>query len=508
MTTNINTTLALDDYIKDIIGKGDEGSALLAKLTAPTLKNCKYVDVLAEGMNGIAVLKNLPMTHDVVVYSIGGDPDISDLEQYTRSMPKRLFEIAQKYHFTPLAFANVIDASIGDKPDIELIGRTLRASADSYGWSILNGELAILGNRVRVKANINGTMIALAPKIEMSINRQFMLNYGDSGVRATSFNHEGKPVWINSDGIGTKTDFYERRGFKLRKCLNDSLAMKLDDTIKIGATAKVVSDVVEWKDIYNDGSFPYSRDEFENYAEKLSNEYGIEYILQFEHMEDRIRGHTDSAASLNVSGSVVSIIDEERLKNPPKPNEGDYLIAISGHPNPRSNGITDKRKMMIKLFGERYHETEIGKIFLEYLAAPSIVLYPHFKHLIDNNLATSVYHMSGGAYKSKLAKPLAKHGLFVCIEDLFAPDWRELALAGANFTSAEAAYEKWPMGNDGFVTTRNPKEVISYLENHGLKGRMVGQLKVSYDVTNNVATKRTGVELTAFNGQKVYYSGR
>ena len=29
------------------------------------------------------------------------------------------------------------------------------------------------------------------------------------------------------------------------------------------------------------------------------------------------------------------------MRNPPKPQEGDFLVAIRGKPNPRSNGITD-----------------------------------------------------------------------------------------------------------------------------------------------------------------------
>ncbi|MGV8171474.1 MAG: hypothetical protein ACP5OA_02150 [Candidatus Woesearchaeota archaeon] len=492
----------LDEYINEVIGKGDEGSALLAKLTASTLNNCKYVDVIKGGMNGIAVLRNLPKDHDVVVYSVSGDTEISDIKGYSRSMVDKLVNLSKKHNFTPLAFADVIDASVGNKDDIQIIGQELRSAADFYGLSILNGELAILGDRVNGIANINGTMIAIRPKSNISSFTPFMLNDDGTGVRAASFDHEGKPVYINSDGIGTKTEFYERKKRGMEFCLGDSLAMKLDDTIKLGATAKVVSDVVEWRKIFSGSPPSYSMDAFIEYAEKFSEANNIQYILKFENSEDRIRGYNPDAPSFNVSGSVVSIIDEERLRNPPTPREGDYLVSISRHHNPRSNGITDKRKLMVKLFGENYQDTADGKIFLRYLAAPSLVLYPYFKHLLDNNLITSVYHMSGGAYNGKLARPLAKHGLFVEMDHLSPPDWRELKLAEASSTPVESAYAKWPMGNDGFVTV--PKEnigkVIAYLSEMRMKWAITGQLQRHPD--------KTGVELMAYNGQKIYFSGK
>lgn len=495
-------SIYLDDYIKDVIAKGDEGSALLARLTAPTLRNCRYVDVLKEGMNGVSVLQGLPIDHEVVVYSMSGDPSISEPKKYVRSMVDGLVGLSKKYGFTPLAFADVIDASVGNRDDIIAIGQELRAAADLYGISILNGELAILGDRVKGIANINGTMIALRPKSNISLLTPFMLTYCDTDVRAASFDHESKPVYINSDGIGTKTEFYERKGTGLELSLGDSLAMKLDDTIKLGATAKVVSDVVEWKALFDMEyrSYPVSR--FLDYADSFSEANNIQYILQFENAEDRISGYSEHSPSFNVSGSVVSLIDEERLRNPLIPQEGDYLISISKHPNPRSNGITDKRKMMVKLFGEDYHKTTDGKVFLQYLAAPSLVLYPYFKHLIDDGLATSVYHMSGGAYNGKLARLLAKHGLFVSMDHLSAPDWRELKLKEASSTPTEVAYAKWPMGNDGFVTVPHEHigKVISYLS----------EMKMTWAITGRLQRLegKTGVELTAYDGQKIYFSGR
>ena len=58
---------SVDWYIQEVIERGDQGSALLAARCAPTL-NAEYVDVIRQGMNGIAVLR-IPDGYAAVVLS-------------------------------------------------------------------------------------------------------------------------------------------------------------------------------------------------------------------------------------------------------------------------------------------------------------------------------------------------------------------------------------------------------------------------------------------------------
>jgi len=483
----------IDRYIADVIGRGDEGSALLNQLTNPTLRNYEFVDVLEDGMNGLAVLR-VPKDHLVAVHSLGGDPALLDSSDHASSMIDNLVKSAKKEGFTPIAFSNVIDARDGKTEEVRKIGEALRGKADEESLAILNGELAILGKRVNCAANIMGTMISLAPRSGDTKEGIFLRK---TGIPFAVFHPRSKPLYINSDGIGTKTEFYERAG-KFTTAWNDFAAMNLDDTVKLGATAQVLSGVVETRKGRKDKGIPFNL--INHHAKFTGNMMGLYSILHCSDVGERIRGYNDDWSTLNLSGSVVSTIDEERLRNPLRPSAGESLIAIRGNPNPRSNGITDKRKMMVHLFGERWHETPEGKLFLEFLAEPSTILYPVFTELIQRNLATSVYHMSGGAFKGKLARPIAKHGLYVNMKDLFLPDYRELALAGAGFTSAEVAYSKWPMGNDGFVTTKDPERTIRDIRKMGLEARVVGQLEM---------TDKTGVRLEVpTTGEFVEYSGR
>ena len=156
----------------------------------------------------------------------------------------------------------------------------------------------------------------------------------------------------------------------------------------------------------------------------------------------------------------------------------------------------------MKLFGQEYQDTPEGREMLEFLAEPSTVLYPVFKKLLDENVATSVYHMSGGAYNGKLARPLAENGFYVHMEGLFEPDRREIQLSDAMNTATRDAYGKWPMGNDGFITTKDPDKAIKMIKDMGLEAKVVG--RIGGPVVKEGA-EYSGVELKAFNGENVEY---
>jgi phosphoribosylaminoimidazole (AIR) synthetase len=484
----------IDEYLREVIAKGDKGSNLLAGICGPTLRNPRYVQVVREGMNGIAVLAGLPKDYRVVVHSAGGDPQISNPEIYAKSLVHNLVRGAEEIGAMPIAFTNVIDAGKIDLGEIETIGKALAESANRHNLAIMNGELAGLGDRVTGYANVSGTMVSLVHCNRGVPNEAY-------GVRYATFNHEGRLVFMNSDGVGTKIEITAERGGKPGLSLSDSIAMKVDDAIKWGAEVKVVSDVVETRGV---GSGMIK--ELDGIASVLGDSLGFEYILQQERVGTRIRGYKEGIPTLNISGTAVSLIDEKTLKDLPKPSAGEFLVAIRGKPNPRSNGITDKRRIMVELFGPNWHETSEGKVFMRFLGEPSTIFYGLFSQLRQSGLATSFYHMSGGAFDGKLARPLAKDDLFVRVANLFPADWRESTIVGARCTPAEVAYAKWPMGNEGFVTTNRPNDTMEVIASrkYGLEARIVGRIETAID-------GRTGVELAevnASNGKPVYFSGK
>ncbi len=473
--------MAVGEYLSSVIERGDAGSALLAERTVQTLQH-PLVDFIGRKKD-IPVVR-FPENKEVVVHTAVGCQDLKNPTEIAASLVDSLTEDAYRLNAIPVAFANVIDSQSGDLKMLENIAEGLVQQSLRREVAIVNGENAILGNRLTVPFTISGTMVSMRP---------FQKKRKEEGIEYTTFAHNNKPVFLNSDGVGTKTEFYERnRRFHLG--LQDSLAMKMDDAVKLGAEVKVVADVVQTR-----GSI--SMDKLGKYAETLGMQYGCKYVLYHE-PNAPISGYGHS--NLNIAGTAVSLVDEKILDRL-HPQEGNVVLALRGQPNPRSNGISAKRENMEKILGKEWHKETLGKIFLQYLATPSTVFYPVCKKLMDQDCATAFFHMSGGAYKGKLAHLLAKERLFVQLKNLFPPDWRELALAGFSLMPSEVAYAQWPMGNEGFVAVRPDlvKEACHLIASAGLELRVVGGLEHAFNYT--------GVEFRDVkdsSGRSLYFSGK
>jgi phosphoribosylaminoimidazole (AIR) synthetase len=478
----------VDQYIEKVIKQGDKGSNYLATSSAPTLANSKLVEILEDGMNGLAVLR-IPSDQVCGVASIGGDPAIQDSREYAASAVDRSVALAEKHGFTPIGFASIIDSATGDIGDLKAIQESILERVNHYNLPIMNGENAILGERVKGIANITGTIIGTCPD-----SRKDFPNMLDTGVAV--FHPQENAVYVNCDGIGTKGEFGERDGTP-EIGLGDSTAMKVDDLIKVGGRFQAITEGIEY-------AGEIDKIKFLDVAHNISKQLGGAPIaLNFENMSGRIQGYKPGALATNFSGTSFSTIDEYQLQNPLKPKAGEYMLAIRGEPSPRSNGISERRVLMVKMLGREWHKTEQGKLFMPFLKQPSAILYPLFRDMIDKGYATSVFHLSGGSYDGKLARPLAKEGLHITLEHLYAPDWRDISMVGMGFSSAKEVYAKRPMGVDGFASVHgdNINFALDCIREHGLEGRIVGRLE-------KAKRNKTGVSLTAANGESLYFKGK
>jgi len=477
----------VDRYQEEVIKAGDEGSALLAAICVPTLSNSRYVDVLREGMNGLAVLR-LPQGYNAAVFSAHGDLGLLDPEEHAASMVANIARFAREDEIEVLGFANMIDTNKITNELVGKVGKAMVAEANSHRYVIMNGELAGLGNRVTCDANCSAMAIGMV-RAEPGM-------YTSNGRRIFVFDPEGDVIYLNSDGQGTKAEFHERLG-KSWLVEQDSLVMKSDDTAKIGARIRAMFDIVE-----RSGAVDESR--FHDHARYLSDMFGFAYVAELEDVGYRLSGWAPGEPAINIGGSAVSTIDGRRLANLPAPRAGNYLVAARGKPTPRSNGITDQRAAMIAMLGERWHETTEGRHFLEYLSEPSTCFYPVFMELLDSGMASSVYHLSGGAFDGKLAKPLAKRNLYALLHGLFEPDPRALRIAEFMGTPMEKAYAKWPMGNEAFVTTHEPERTIQIFNKYGMEARKVGI--VEYAPRGGAGVELEGIKSS--NDTDVYFPGK
>ncbi len=473
----------VDEYIETNIKPKAVGSAFLRNFTAPTLKNSPLVGVVCK----TPVLR-FPKNYVCAVHSGSGNPRETDLAPYAASAVDLLVKQADAIGAVPVAVGNVIDSNSGDLRVLETIARALVERADYHHLAILNGENAIHGDRI-TNANVAVTMVSMLPR-DSKFAKSPTFRYGN--VAFAQFDPDGNLVHVNCDGVGTKTAIYVGAK-RFWPAIDDAAAMNLDDGIKKGSEARALSLVVETR-----GKIPI--EELEHRARRLGHDLDCAIILQQESVGSRIRGLHENSPAYNVSGSLVSVIDEEFLRSPPTPKPGDYVIALRGRPGPRSNGITDKRKFMARMFGEDWYTRSECQPFLDFLSTPSTVFYPLFAELLFSKVASGVFHMSGGAYRDKLAKPLAELGLFARLDGLFPPDWREAAIAGFGLTPPEVCYAKWPMGNEGFLTVPDPDRAIRIIGKYNLECKVVGKLSAA---ENGMA----GVEILTPSGHKIYFSG-
>ncbi len=482
-----------DEYFEKVIKQGDMGSGLLGEAIAETIGNSPFVSI--EGKPYSLPGLRLPRGMSGVVHSDIGKG--STLEEKVESLVERLTEKAKEIGATPIGFTNIVDSVSGDEAMIRVIRDTLIRVANEKKYVVLNGENAILGNRVVGDANISGTMISMVDPEELirrGLDSSGIVHTRNRGMYIVFPTNE-EFLFMNSDGVGTWHEFVERLGVEFWPRANrNALAMVADDAAKNGGRIVAYSGVYE----KNYAAYGIANNVVDEMT-RLCKELGFLGILQTR--TGNIQSYKEGIFAFNIGGSAVSIIDKNRLNNLPVPVAGNYLVVLKGfRPNPRSNGITAKREGEGKLHGKEWHETEWGKHDMEFLSEPCEIYYGFFKGLFDNGLASSVYHNSGGAFDRKLAGPLAKFGLYAELINLFEPDARDYKLASVTSPTVEAAYRKYPMGNDAFVATDNPKAVIERARRVGLYAQEAGKIEKREDGV-------TGVGFYAF-GQRIYFSGK
>ncbi len=486
------------DYVRDVIGRGDEGSSLLRAMTAHTLEGKEHVEIIGGG----PVLR-VPEGQSVVAVTLGGRAHHRDPYEHASSAVRKVGRAIHNVGAQPILISSIVDTSDSDTGRLEEIALGLNHGANIYRLANFGGENAVMGARVRSEGNVAVTGVGIIPTdiLERKVDGPMFVQ---DGVVYAHFDPRGHAVSINSDGTGTKVELYERAG-NFAPAVDDFLAMNLDDAVKRGAEAQIVTGVVETMG----GNVPVN--EILKRAYDRGLQIGFSGIMQHEKVGKRIASFKASNRAYNLVGSVISTIDEDRLENPLQSQPGEYLMAIQGKPNPRSNGISTLRKIMENEYGSDWHERDDCTWLLEYLTTPSTILYASFSQLIERGLASNVYHMSGGAYNGKLAVPLAEQELFAALGEE-GHELPELPLAVKHMAelgrdkygvSTGAAYAQSPMGIDGFISVaeENINLVKMLLNEHRLRGTVVAQLQPA-------TSTQSGVQFEGYDGTPIEFSGR
>lgn len=476
----------------NVIKKGDLGSDLLSNVISDTAKNNEFGGLRKYG-NEVISLSHAP-DHYFVVHTHSGDHRIKDPADHVASLVKRLLAQAKDLDATPIGMTNMIVSPDGDLQTLEKARDTLGEHANQHKFRIQGGENAIHGYRMALPLHMQGAMISIIPKSQWH-DGQGVFPMGDSLYAV--FDAGEDYVFMNTDGDGTKPEAHERLAkfmFSDRPLLqgvDDLIAMLWDDGAKKGGKARVLAANLHYTHLV-------STHRFRNHLSKRAGYFNMMSILQGECVGDAIRGYAPGERAYDLGGALVSTLSEERLNTPLIPRAGQKLVVVTGIENGRCNGYTKRREIAKMLGGDEWHTTPAGQEMSEYLSRPSTIFAPFFLEAINKGLATSVYHMSGGALDGKLARPLAKYGLFVKLNDLYPLHPIEERFAREGLGSLEAAAKKWPLNNDAYGSTDDAESLIGLAHTCGLKAKVAGVLEMN---------GRTGVEIE-LDGKLLYLNGK
>jgi phosphoribosylaminoimidazole (AIR) synthetase len=457
-----------DSYLKEVVDTGDKASDIMNSHCRQTLKNRDEIQVIDPSMGGLVVVRPND-NYNMLAFSISANPNIKDNENYVRSFFSKAKKIAKSLDGEVIAVSDILDFNKITVDLTDEIGSYMEKYAKTYDVAIINGEIAGLGERVTVPFNLSGTALCYVPK---SIKPGYI---DIKGVEGFVFNSNKKPVWMNSDGEGTKTELSERLGRPLS--MHNVFPMTEDDAAKIDADIILISSVM---DILKKDKKTYE----ENFiiGKVLAKSQNIAFTLQPEVVKERISGYGENPRNFNAT--AVSLIDEEKLRNLPRPKEGHSLIVVRNpkNPNSRSNGYSKLRAGCKEMFGEEWHNAEYqGKNVGEMVGANSELFYPYVKELFRQGLISGFFHMSGGSHKGKLARPLSKHGLHCLIEEdrLFPIPLHERKINEHFKMPPSDSYATFPCGNDAYFTAeeKNAWPAQQFLRSKGYETRTAAILE-------------------------------
>lgn len=482
-------------YLQDISDKADASRAAW-ELCKQTLRNRPEVQLVPYGVDELTLLK-LPPGKVLVAHLAAGNSKERDVGVHAGSFVDKLYRQAMAIGAEPLAFTNVRVANNGEKP--EQIAPAIAAlvdKANEYGMTALPGETAIHRERVNpaIIANISGVGFSMAE----NAGRFRKPVFHHQGTTYVVVNPQKNFLQVNADGAGTWGEFDERDG-NYTSTLLKSVEMQLADAVKTGAAAKTSLNMVEIN-----GNVNFAQ--IQKTAKALGELLGIDCIVEQEYVGDRIVGYKLGAPAHDIGGASVSLLPPGRLKNPLVPKAGDYLVAVTSQEedsNGRANGATSKRRIVDDALGREWHATKVGKAIMPYMKGITL-LYPAMREATVKAAATSIGHLSGSAWKGKVAGPLAKYGLHAEIEDMFEPSWQDKLLMAVSGSSLEELLAQWPLNTQGYGTTKNPNRFISIMERHGHRAKVIGRLEKAHNGKTGITFKH----IKDSKGEPIYFSGK
>ena len=322
---------------------------------------------------------------------------------------------------------------------------------------------------------------------------------------------EGYFTEVATDGLGTKGILIDAAKAH-HAAAYDIIAATASDITRYGGVPLVFVNIFDTSGIGNEG------DEVNKiYKSAIAGlgevgKKGKIVLLKGEtaQMDDALGSDiTGSRTKLNWSGAMVGAYHKDKMITGEALAPGQVIIGLKEN-GFRCNGISSVRKALKEKFGKDWWKNSQAAESIKAAAEPSVLYDPFVNTLhgwFDKNFKPevaihSVVHLSGGAFKEKLANDiLFPKKLSAELFDLWEPPkimrdcafWRNL--------SDEEFYEVWH-GGQGMLLVVNEKDAdysIKRAKDFGIQAKIVGKITKEKTPQVTIISKLTA-------GKKIVYN--
>ncbi len=295
----------------------------------------------------------------------------------------------------------------------------------------------------------------------------------------------GVTYGLQLDGIGTKTEFYERLN-QHEGSASNLFAMIVDDAAATGGEVLVVGDVLDVNELDEENELIVNG--MHQLAEgmvRAAHDAGVAVIGgEIAELGKRVHGYGDF--NYNWAGVGIVATRKDRRLTGEELKAGHYLVGFA-EPGFRSNGITDVRNAMEEYYGPNWHEQiepSLGSVTLGSLVQTPATIYAKLMSRLQGGVRheepaaeiTGVAHITGGGQPSKLGRLLLRtEGLGITIDDPIEPPEMMISVQRLRGFDDRRAYGKWHMGPGMIVATTEPDKVLAEADGAKVIGRITDE---------------------------------
>jgi phosphoribosylformylglycinamidine cyclo-ligase len=310
------------------------------------------------------------------------------------------------------------------------------------------------------------------------------------GPRPFTFKNlpKGYLIEASTDGIGTKGIIIDAAKTHYLAAY-DLIAMTASDITRFGGIPLIFINVFDTSSVGNEGDkvSKIYKSAISGLGDVAKKSKIVVLKGETAQMGDAIGSEIkDSKTKLNWSGTMIGAYHKDKMITGKSLAEGQVIIALKEN-GFRCNGISSVRKALKEKFGKEWWKNPKAKESIKKVATSS-VLYDMFINTIHGwfnkdfkpeIVVHSLIHLSGGAFKEKLAKDiLFPKKLSAELFDLWEPPKIMRECAKWRKITDEEFYEVWH-GGQGMLLIVDEKDAIYCIKrakDFSVEAKIVGKI--------------------------------